>query len=151
MPIAGGESISVTPCAPARTTPRASSTTSGRGGRQLREDRDHRHARHRTDDLGGAVRVRAQDGALELLVGLREANLDGGDLRPALQHARQPDELLERAAGDRHDDRCAGTDVPRHSSSMNASMPRFWIPVVQVMPAGDSAIRGVGSPAGAGA
>ena len=29
MPIAGGESISVRPCAPARTIPRASSTTSG--------------------------------------------------------------------------------------------------------------------------
>ncbi len=32
------------------------------------------------------------------------------------------------------------------SSSMNASMPGFWMPVDHVMPAGDSAIRGVGSP-----
>ena len=29
---------------------------------------------------------------------------------------------------------------------MNASMPGFWSPVAHMMPAGDSAILGVGSP-----
>ena len=105
--------ISVRPCAPARTTPRASSTTSGVAAGSFAKTGIDRHAGHRADDLRRSVRVRAEDGPLELLVGLREPHLDGGDLGPALQHARQPDELLERASGDRHDDRCAGTDVAR--------------------------------------
>ena len=140
-PSPGGESTSVSPCAPARTTPRASSTISGRGRRELREDGDRRHARHRSDDLRGAVRMRAEDRPLELLVRLRQPNLERRDLRPTLQHAREPHELLERAAGDGDDDRCPGTDVsdgapPRRTPRC----PGSGCPVVHVMPAGDSAI-----------
>ena len=109
--IAGGELISVRPCAPARAIPRASSPTSGVVAGNLAKTGD--------DDMRAtASTTSAARSACAPRTGAR-ASRRAPRAAPRWRSSRacpagtldEPDELLERAAGDRDDDGCAGTNV----------------------------------------
>jgi hypothetical protein len=84
----------------------------------LGEHGNERHARDGAHDLVDPVGMRAQHRPVELFVRPGQIDLDRGDLRTALQRARQAHVLLERASADRHDDPHAAPtearELPRH-------------------------------------